>query len=224
MLQNESTSPRTTRRRRLKEARSDARAPSQLRVGKSSELSSTLGLLWRYSLAQHRNRPLSASESGYWRGRKAYRLLRSGRPSRGGRGSGLVTPTCATLQPAVDGTELRTVLLAREFGFGEDNRPVRIDVVGPLRTVSGRSLRGLRIRDVDETNVGPRLVFGEFIALRDIDGDNHVDACLGAQALNLDFKPRGCRRQRLRQPSEHDHPCGHGGHSTLAGRASRPLA
>ncbi|MEO1231782.1 MAG: hypothetical protein AAFZ18_23020 [Myxococcota bacterium] len=99
-----------------------------------------------------------------------------------------MTPTCATLPPAVVGTELRTVLLAGEFGFGEDNRPVRIDVVGPLRTVSGRSLRGLRIRDVDETNVGPRMVFGEFFALRDIDGDNHVDACLGAQALNLDFQ------------------------------------
>lgn len=177
------------------------------------------------------------------------------------KGSGTVVPTCATLQPAVDGTELRTVLLAGEFGFGGSNRPTRIDVVGHLRTVSGRSLKGLKIRNVDELNVGPRLVLAErfavadgeisisreddtnpnaycpagqtgvvvkltfsggitapnggslqddpvamaaiqilgltpagqrFVltpfALRDIDNDNHLDACLGAQALGIELK------------------------------------
>ena len=83
------------------------------------------------------------------------------------KGSGAVVPTCATLQPAVDDTELRTVLLAGEFGFGGDNRPVRIDVVGPLRTLSGRSLKGLKIRNVDELNVGPRLVLAERFAVAD---------------------------------------------------------
>lgn len=177
------------------------------------------------------------------------------------KGSGWVTPTCATLQPAVDGTELRTLLLAGEFGLGAKNRPVQIEVVGPVRTVSGASLQGLKISRVDELNVGPRLVLAErFLsgegaiatsqdddddpdafcpadttsvvvkltfsggptglnnaslqddpaaiaaiqilgvapngarvvlnpfALRDIDGDNHLDACLGAQALNLDLQ------------------------------------
>jgi hypothetical protein len=60
----------------------------------------------------------------------------------------VVTPVCATLNPAVDKTELNTVLLAGDFGIGGDDMPTRIQVVGDVRTVDGESLRGLEVDSI----------------------------------------------------------------------------
>lgn len=80
-------------------------------------------------------------------------------------GRGFVTPLCATLAPATDATELRTVLLAGDFGYCTDTRPVYIEVVGPLKTTSGKSLQGTKIRYVIPLNAGPTLVLAERFAV-----------------------------------------------------------
>jgi hypothetical protein len=72
-----------------------------------------------------------------------------------------VTPLCATLVPAIDDTELRTLLLTGEFGFGGLNIPRRIDIVGDIRTVDYESLKGLRIRGIEGPDAGPTLVLAE---------------------------------------------------------------
>lgn len=78
--------------------------------------------------------------------------------------SGWVTPVCATLRPAVDPSELRTVLLVGEFGLGGANRPVAIRVVGDVLTTDGESLQGLFTRRVSATDVGPQLLLAERVA------------------------------------------------------------
>lgn len=50
--------------------------------------------------------------------------------------SGVVsTPLCATLSPAVDTGELRTVLLIGEFGTAESDEPAHVEVVGEIRSL-----------------------------------------------------------------------------------------
>ena len=73
----------------------------------------------------------------------------------------LVTPICATLAPAVDPGERRTVLLTGEFGLGGDDGPTGIRVVGDVFTVGGQSLRGTVFKNVAEVNGGPTLVLAE---------------------------------------------------------------
>ncbi|MEO0574340.1 MAG: hypothetical protein AAF004_02670 [Pseudomonadota bacterium] len=81
-----------------------------------------------------------------------------------GKRSGLVQPICATLAPAVDPAERRTVLLIGEFGLGGDNGPIALRVKGDLTATDGTSLRGARTLDVGEVNGGPSLVLAEVFA------------------------------------------------------------
>jgi hypothetical protein len=74
---------------------------------------------------------------------------------------GWTTPLCATLLPAVDPTEQRTVLLTGEFGSGGFERPVAIRIVGDVLTTDGASLKGLITFDVAGTDTGPELVLAE---------------------------------------------------------------
>lgn len=50
-----------------------------------------------------------------------------------------VVPSCATFAPAVDGDEMRTVLLQGYFGTPSTNEPVRVHVTGPVLGTDGTS-------------------------------------------------------------------------------------
>ena len=65
-----------------------------------------------------------------------------------------VVPNCATLNPAVEPLEMRTVLLTGDFGtFGET--PLRVEVTGPVFTIDGESLLGLSTEDITPLEEGP---------------------------------------------------------------------
>lgn len=78
--------------------------------------------------------------------------------------SGVVhTPQCATLRPAVDSGELRTVLLIGEFGSAESDPPARVDVVGDiLASGSDLNFNGASIT-VTPLSAGPSLVVAESV-------------------------------------------------------------
>jgi hypothetical protein len=72
----------------------------------------------------------------------------------------MVTPECATLEPAAEPLERRTVLLTGNFGAADD--PFRaVEVVGDLRDVDGNVLTGLRSEDIAPFSLGPTLVLAE---------------------------------------------------------------
>ncbi len=71
-----------------------------------------------------------------------------------------MTPVCATLRPANESLENRTVLLAGAFG-GPDATPASVEVVGDLRAADGNSLMGLRTQDVVPLSSGPSIVLAE---------------------------------------------------------------
>ena len=71
-----------------------------------------------------------------------------------------VTPVCATLQPAVEPLELRTVLLAGAFGT-PDAQPRAVEVVGELQDLGGQSLQGLRTDAITPLEAGPSLVLAQ---------------------------------------------------------------
>ncbi len=74
-----------------------------------------------------------------------------------------VVPNCATLHPADEPLELRTVLLTGDFGtFGET--PLRVEVTGPLLSFDGESLLGLSTEDITPLEDGPRVVLAERFA------------------------------------------------------------
>ena len=74
-----------------------------------------------------------------------------------------VVPNCATLHPADEPLEKRTVLLTGDFGtFGET--PVRVEVTGPLLTFDGESLLGLSTEYITPLEDGPRVVLAERFA------------------------------------------------------------
>ena len=71
-----------------------------------------------------------------------------------------VVPNCATLHPADEPLEQRTVLLTGDFGtFAET--PLRVEVTGPLLTFDGESLLGLSTEDITPLEDGPRVVLAE---------------------------------------------------------------
>ncbi len=72
----------------------------------------------------------------------------------------LVTPSCATLRPADELLERRTVLLTGSFGTAA-LPPQSVEIVGQLQDVSGNSLHGLRIENITALESGPSLVFAE---------------------------------------------------------------
>ena len=74
-----------------------------------------------------------------------------------------VVPNCATLHPADEPLEQRTVLLTGDFGtFGET--PIRVEITGPLLTIDGDSLLGLRTEDITPLEDGPQVVLAERFA------------------------------------------------------------
>lgn len=74
-----------------------------------------------------------------------------------------VTPICATLRPAMESLELRTVLLIGPFSPG-DTLPLSVEIVGPLKDVEGNPLLGLRGEKVTALEAGPSLVLAERFA------------------------------------------------------------
>ena len=75
----------------------------------------------------------------------------------------IVTPLCATLRPANEPLEKRTILLIGSFS-PEDSLPLSIEIVGQLEDVDGNSLFGLRGEKVTALVAGPGLVFAERFA------------------------------------------------------------
>lgn len=75
----------------------------------------------------------------------------------------LVTPLCATLRPATEPLERRTVLLAGPFGT-PDAPPRAVVVVGALADTAGGSLTGLRTDAITPLQAGPSLVLAERFA------------------------------------------------------------
>lgn len=72
----------------------------------------------------------------------------------------IVTPLCATLRPAVEPLEQRTVLLIGAFSPG-DSVPAGVEIVGELEDVDGNSLVGLVSNKVTALEEGPSLVYAE---------------------------------------------------------------
>ncbi|MCG8416116.1 MAG: hypothetical protein MI746_18010 [Pseudomonadales bacterium] len=72
----------------------------------------------------------------------------------------LVTPICATLRPAMEPLELRTVLLVGTFGTAQ-SPPQAVEIVGQLQDAKGNSLQGLRTETITTLEAGPSLVFAE---------------------------------------------------------------
>lgn len=71
-----------------------------------------------------------------------------------------VTPICATLRPAAELLERRTVLLVGSFGTPA-MPPKAVEIVGQLKDINGNSLQGLRIETITPIASGPSLVFAE---------------------------------------------------------------
>ncbi len=80
------------------------------------------------------------------------------------RNGAVYTPDCATLWPANEENEDRTVLLIGQFGNAKDDPPVRVEIVGDLRTEQGISLCGLWV-DVTPLEAGPSLVWAQRVLL-----------------------------------------------------------
>lgn len=74
-----------------------------------------------------------------------------------------VTPLCATLRPAMEPLERRTVLLIGPFGSA-DSPPLGVEVVHRLRDVHGNALAGLRTEAITALSAGPSLVLAERFA------------------------------------------------------------
>jgi len=72
----------------------------------------------------------------------------------------IVTPLCATLRPAQEPLEQRTVLLIGEFSTA-GSLPVSVEIVGMLEDVDGNSLVGLTGKKVTALESGPSLVYAE---------------------------------------------------------------
>ncbi|MDX2198732.1 MAG: hypothetical protein SF069_07140 [Phycisphaerae bacterium] len=77
-------------------------------------------------------------------------------------GGKVFTPDCATLEPAGDNCEGRTILLVGEFGDYPADPPVRVEIVGELLTLDGRDLaRTAPPIEVTPLLEGPTLVVAE---------------------------------------------------------------
>jgi len=98
----------------------------------------------------------------------------------------IVTPLCATLRPAQELLERRTVLLIGPFSPG-DSRPVGVEIVEQLEDINGDSLVGLRIEKVTLLADGPSLVLAERFAP---DNSGLEGECPGqtAQAVQLTWE------------------------------------
>ena len=108
----------------------------------------------------------------------------------------MVTPVCATLLPAIEILEQRTVLLAGSFGT-RNAPPLAVEVVGALEDINGQSLQGERFTNITPLEAGPSLVFAERF---EVDTPGLVGECPAAtqQVLQITWQggvsgPRGSR-------------------------------
>ena len=70
--------------------------------------------------------------------------------------------TCLTLEPAYDSGELRTALLAGEFGSSDD-QPATVDIVGNILSLDGTvNFKGASV-NVTPLESGPTIVFAEIV-------------------------------------------------------------
>jgi len=74
-----------------------------------------------------------------------------------------VTPLCATLRPALEPLEQRTILLIGEFSPG-DSLPAGVEIVSELNDSDDNSLLGLSSNQVTSLESGPSLVLAELFA------------------------------------------------------------
>ncbi len=71
---------------------------------------------------------------------------------------------CVSVLPAVDPGELRTVLLIGDLGPADTDPPVRVEIVGHLRSIDGAlDFKGAAV-EVTLLEAGPSLVFAEPVA------------------------------------------------------------
>ena len=69
----------------------------------------------------------------------------------------------ATLAPAVDEGEFRTVLLVGEFGTAVEDPPVKVEIVGNVHSIDGRqNFKGAQV-DVTPLADGPTMIFVEVV-------------------------------------------------------------
>lgn len=111
------------------------------------------------------------------------------------------TPSCATLSPAVDAGELRTVLLIGEFGSAVDDPPARVEVVGDILTAAGvganpdaadansLNFKGAAV-EVIPLDAGPTLIVAEAVpqtqwALDQAAGRQQGTGCPSARTLQI---------------------------------------
>lgn len=88
---------------------------------------------------------------------------------------------CATLMPAIEPTELRTVLLIGEFGSAPDDEPASVAIVGSLVTQDGTDLKGASTQVVTPLADGARLVVAERLPQSDMAGDCPPSTVQGVQ-------------------------------------------
>jgi hypothetical protein len=98
----------------------------------------------------------------------------------------IVAPVCATLRPALEPLEQRTVLLIGPFS-PEGSVPISVEIVTGLEDVDGQSLRGLRIDLITPLSAGPSIVLAERYAP---DAEGLREECPGetAQAVQLTWQ------------------------------------
>lgn len=72
----------------------------------------------------------------------------------------IVTPLCATLRPAIEPLEQRTILLIGAFSPA-DSLPLSVEIVEQLEDTEGNSLLGLKSEKVTALADGPSLVLAE---------------------------------------------------------------
>jgi|TARA_B110000971_G_scaffold30435_1_gene27609 hypothetical protein len=98
----------------------------------------------------------------------------------------IVTPLCATLRPALETLEKRTVLLIGPFSV-DDSLPLSVEIVEQLEDVDGNSLVGLKIEKVTPLAFGPSLVLAERFAPNTLGlkGECPIDT---AQAVQLTWE------------------------------------
>ena len=84
------------------------------------------------------------------------------------RSSGAESPVgCATLAPAVEAEERRTILLLGEFGSDGDP-PVGVEITGTLLTDDGVDAQGAVVETVVPLAAGPSIVLAEHYLISDL--------------------------------------------------------
>ena len=104
------------------------------------------------------------------------------------------TPKCATLRPAQDEGELRTVLLIGEFGDEPDNPPVSVKVVGDLLSDGSPAInfKGTQV-DVTPLADGPSLVLAESVPEKQWTQETNSTRCPQAVSYTHLTLPTICR-------------------------------